>query len=132
MKNYLDKLPEDVTQIGVGAVAGAAAMFIGEKIIADPIRKGVVAWRTKVQDLKAAGKIADADALSKNPPLGAGKISATTAKDLGVLALGILAKAAAPKNTYTEYATDGVIFFAVADLLTRGVGQIAYNAEFGK
>lgn len=132
MASYLNKLPQDVTQIGVGAVAGAAAMFIGEKIIADPIRKGVVAWRTKVQDLKAAGKIADADALSKNPPLGAGKISATTAKDLGVLALGILAKAAAPKNTYTEYATDGVIFFAVADLLTRGVGQIAYNAEFGK
>lgn len=132
MASYLDKLPQDVTQIGVGAVAGAAAMFIGEKIIADPIRKGVVAWRTKVQDLKAAGKIADAEALSKNPPLGAGKISATTAKDLGVLALGILAKAAAPKNTYTEYATDGVIFFAVADLLTRGVGQIAYNAEFGK
>ena len=132
MASYLDKLPEDVTQIGVGAVAGAAAMFIGEKIIADPIRKGVVDWRTKVQDLKAAGNIADADALSKNPPLGAGKISATTAKDLGVLALGIVAKAAAPKNTYTEYATDGVIFFAVADLLTRGVGQIAYNAEFGK
>lgn len=130
MASYLDKLPQDVTQIGVGAVAGAAAMFIGEKVIADPIRKGVVAWRTKVQDLKAAGKIADADALSKNPPLGAGKISATTAKDLGVLALGILAKAAAPKNTYTEYATDGVIFFAVADLLTRGVGQITYNSEF--
>ena len=130
MASYLDKLPQDVTQIGVGAVAGAAAMFIGEKIIADPIRKGVVAWRTKVQDLKAAGKIADADALSKNPPLGAGKISATTAKDLGVLALGILAKAAAPKNTYTEYATDGVIFFAVADLLTRGVGQITYSSEF--
>lgn len=130
MASYLNKLPQDVTQIGVGAVAGAAAMFIGEKIIADPIRKGVVDWRTKVQDLKAAGKIADADALSKNPPLGAGKISATTAKDLGVLALGILAKAAAPKNTYTEYATDGVIFFAVADLLTRGVGQITYNSEF--
>lgn len=132
MASYLDKLPQDVTQIAVGAAAGAAAMFIGEKIIADPIRKGVVDWRTKVQDLKAAGKIADADALSKNPPLGAGKISATTAKDLGVLALGILAKAAAPKNTYTEYATDGVIFFAVADLLTRGVGQITYNADFGK
>ena len=130
MASYLDKLPQDVTQIGVGAAAGAAAMFIGEKIIADPIRKGVVAWRTKVQDLKAAGKIADAEALSKNPPLGAGKISATTAKDLGVLALGILAKAAAPKNTYTEYATDGVIFFAVADLLTRGVGQISYKSEF--
>jgi hypothetical protein len=132
MTSYLDKLPQDVTQIGVGAVAGAAAMFIGEKIIADPIRKGVVAWRTKVQDLKASGKITEADALTKNPPLGAGKISATTAKDLGVLALGILAKAAAPKNTYTEYATDGVIFFAVADLLTRGVGQISYNADFDK
>ena len=130
MANYLDKLPEDVSQIAVGAAAGAAAMFIGENIIANPIRKGVVAWRTKVQDLKAAGKIADAEALSKNPPLGAGKISATTAKDLGVLALGILAKAAAPKNTYTEYATDGVIFFAVADLLTRGVGQISYKSEF--
>lgn len=132
MASYLDKLSQDVAQISVGAAAGAAAMFVGEKIIADPIRKGVVAWRTKIQDLKASGKIAEADALTKNPPLGAGKISATTAKDLGVLALGILAKAAAPKNTYTEYATDGVIFFAVADLLTRGVGQIAYNAEFGK
>jgi hypothetical protein len=130
MASYLDKLPEDVTQIAVGAAAGAAAMFVAEKIIADPIRKGVTAWRAKVQDLKAAGKIADAEALSKNPPIGAGKISATTAKDLGVLALGILAKAAAPKNTMTEYATDGVIFFAVADLLTRGVGQITYNSEF--
>jgi hypothetical protein len=130
MKDYLAKLPSDVAQIGVGAAAGAAAMFVGEKIIAGPIRKGVVSWRTKIQDLKAAGKTAEAEALSKNPPLGAGKISATTAKDLGVLALGILAKAAAPKNTYTEYATDGVIFFAVADLLTRGVGQITYNSEF--
>ena len=130
MANYLDKLPEDVTQIAVGAAAGAAAMFIGEKIIADPIRKGVTAWRTKVQDLKAAGKIAEAEALNNKPPLGANKISATTAKDLGVLALGILAKAAAPKNTYSEYATDGVIFFAVADLLTRGVGQITYKSEF--
>lgn len=130
MASYLDKLPQDLTQIGVGAAAGAAAMFIGEKIIADPIRKSVVAWRIKVQDLKASGKIAEAEALSKNLPLGAGKISATTAKDLGVLALGILAKATAPKNTYTEYATDGVIFFAVADLLTRGVGQITYKSEF--
>jgi hypothetical protein len=130
MASYLDKLPADVSQIAVGAAAGATAMFIGEKLIADPIRKGVVAWRTKIQDLKASGKIADAEALSKNPPIGAGKISATTAKDLGVLAIGILAKAAAPKNTYTEYVTDGVIFFAVADLLTRGVGQITYKSEF--
>ena len=130
MANYLDKLPADVSQIAVGAAAGAAAMFVGEKIIADPIRKGVVAWRTKIQDLKASGKTAEAEELTKNPPLGAGKISATTAKDLGVLAIGILAKAAAPKNTYTEYVTDGVIFFAVADLLTRGVGQITYKSEF--
>lgn len=130
--NYLDKLPEDVIQIGVGAAAGAAAMYLGEKLIQGTIQKNVVAWRVKIQDLKAAGKIVEAEALTKNPPLGAGKISATTAKDLGVLAIGILAKAAAPKNTYTEYATDGIVLFAVADLLTRGVGQIAYNSEFGK
>ena len=130
--NYLDKLPEDVTQIAVGAAAGAAAMYLGEKLIQGTIQKNVVAWRVKIQDLKAAGKIKEATDLTNNPPLGAGKISATTAKDLGVLALGILAKAAAPKNTYTEYATDGIVLFAVADLLTRGVGQIAYNSEFGK
>jgi hypothetical protein len=130
MANYLDKLPEDVTQIAVGAAAGAAAMFLGEKLIQGPIQKNVVAWRKKTQDLKAAGKIAEAEALANKPPLGASKISASTAKDLGVLAIGILAKAAAPKNTYTEYATDGVIFFAVADLLTRGVGQITYKSEF--
>ena len=130
--NALNKLPEDVTQIGVGAVAGAAAMFIGDLLITQPIQKSVVAWRTKIQDLKTAGKMAEADTLTKNPPLGAGKISATTAKDLGVLAVGIAAKAFMKKSTYEEYATDGIIFFAVADLLTRGVGQISYNAEFGK
>jgi len=128
----LNKLPEDVTQIGVGAVAGAAAMFIGDLFITKPIQKAVIAWRTKIQDLKAAGKTADALALTNNPPLGAGKISATTAKDLGVLAVGIAAKAFMKKSTYEEYATDGIIFFAVADLLTRGVGQISYNSEFGK
>ena len=126
----LNKLPEDVTQIGVGAVAGAAAMFIGDLLITKPIQKGVIAWRTKIQDLKAAGKMAEADTLTKNPPLGAGKISATTAKDLGVLAVGIAAKAFMKKSTYEEYATDGIIFFAVADLLTRGVGQITYKSEF--
>jgi hypothetical protein len=126
----LNKLPEDVTQIGVGAVAGAAAMYIGDLLITKPIQKSVVAWRTKVQDLKAAGKMAEADTLTKNPPLGAGKISATTAKDLGVLAVGIAAKAFMKKSTYEEYATDGIIFFAVADLLTRGVGQISYKSEF--
>ena len=126
----LNKLPEDVTQIGVGAVAGAAAMFIGDLLITKPIQKGVIAWRTKIQDLKAAGKMAEADTLTKNPPLGAGKISATTAKDLGVLAVGIAAKAFMKKSTYEEYATDGIIFFAVADLLTRGVGQISYKSGF--
>jgi len=130
MANYLDKLPEDVTQIAVGSAAGAAAMFIGEKLIADPIRKSMVAWRTKIQDLKAAGKIAEADALAKKEPYFGGMISATTAKDLGVLSVGIAAKALMKKSTYEEYATDGIIFFAVADLLTRGVGQITYKSEF--
>jgi hypothetical protein len=46
------------------------------------------------------------------------------------LGAGILAKATAPKNSYTEYATDGVIFFAVADLLTRGIGVVSYKSEF--
>lgn len=129
---YLTKIPADVAQIGVGAVAGAATMTAAEYLIASPIRKGVVAWRTKQQDLKAAGKIAEAEALSKKPPLGASGLSATTIKDIAVLGLGILAKATAPKNTYTEYATDGIIFFAVADLLTRGIGSIAYNFETKK
>ena len=132
MAKALSKLPEDVTQIGIGAAAGAAAMFIGDLLIAQPIQKSVVAWRTKIQDLKAAGKMAEAEALAKKLPLGAGKISATTAKDLGILGVGIAAKAFMKKSTYEEYATDGIIFFAIADLLTRGVGQVAYNAEFGK
>ena len=132
MKNYLDKLPEDVTQIAVGAAAGAAAMYLAEKLIQVPLQNNIRDWRTKFIDLKDAGKIAESEAVYNKAPLGAKNISATTVKDLSVLALGILAKAAAPKNTYTEYATDGVIFFAVADLLTRGVGQITYNAEFGK
>ena len=130
MANYLDKLPEDVTQIAVGAAAGAAAMYLAEKLIQVPLQNNIRDWRTKFIDLKDAGKIAESEALYNKAPLGAKNISATTVKDLSVLALGILAKAAAPKNTYTEYATDGVIFFAVADLLTRGVGQITYKSEF--
>jgi hypothetical protein len=130
MANVLSKLPNDVVQIGVGATAGAIAMFIGDKLITQPIQKNVVAWRTKIQDLKALGKTVEAEALAKNPPLGAGKISATTAKDLGILGVGIAAKAFMKKSTYEEYATDGIIFFAVADLLTRGVGQINYKSEF--
>jgi len=130
MHSIVKKLPNDVVQIGVGAAAGAVAMFIGDKLITQPIQKSVVAWRVKIQDLKALGKTAEADALAKNPPLGAGKISATTAKDLAVLGAGIAAKAFMKKSTYEEYATDGIIFFAVADLLTRGVGQVTYKSGF--
>ena len=129
-KNFLSKLPSDVQQIGVGAVAGAAAMTVAEYAVAQPIRKGVTAWRKQIGDLKAKGDMAAADALTKKPPMGAGKLSATTIKDLTVLGLGILAKATAPKNTMTEYATDGIIFFAVADLVTRKIGVASFTSEF--
>ncbi len=129
MKNYLDKLPEDVTQIAVGVVAGAAAMTAAEWLVARPIMKSVVEYRKKLGDLKDAGKTDEAAALEAKSPLG-NKISATTIKDLTLLGVGILAKATAPKNTYTEYATDGIIFFAVADLLTRGIGVVSYKSEF--
>ena len=62
--------------------------------------------------------------------MGAGKLSATTIKDLVVLGTGIAIKAAAPKNTYTEYATDGIIFFAVADLVTRKIAAVSYESGF--
>lgn len=130
MANYLDKLPTDVVQIGVGAAAGAVAMTLGEKLVAEKIRAGVTAWRKKSQDLKAAGKTSEAAANDAKPPIGASGLSATTIKDLAVLGVGILAKAAAPKNTYTEYATDGIIFFAVADLITRKIATISYSSEF--
>ena len=129
-KNFLSKLPNDVVQIGVGAAAGAAAMTAAEFLVAKPMRANVVAWRKKIQDLKATNDIVAAEALSKKPPLGAGKLSATTIMDLTVLGAGIIAKATDPKNSYTEYATDGVIFFAVADLLTRGIGVVSYKSEF--
>jgi hypothetical protein len=127
---YFKKLPNDVVQIGVGAAAGAAAMTIAEQVVAKRIRGGVTAWRAKVQQLKAAGNIAEADKLAATPPIGAGKLSATTIKDLVVLGTGIAIKAAAPKNTYTEYATDGIIFFAVADLITRKIATVSYSSEF--
>ena len=127
---YFKKLPNDVVQIGVGAAAGAAAMTIAEQVVAKRIRAGVTAWRAKVQQLKAAGNTAEADKLAATPPMGAGKLSATTIKDLVVLGTGIAIKAAAPKNTYTEYATDGIIFFAVADLITRKIATISYSSEF--
>lgn len=127
---YFKKLPNDVVQIGVGAAAGAAVMTIAEQVVAKQIRNGVVAWRKKIQDLKAQGNTVEADKLSANPPMGAGKLSATTIKDLVVLSTGIAIKAAAPKNTYTEYATDGIIFFALADLITRKIGVASYSSEF--
>lgn len=130
MANLIKKLPNDVVQIGVGAAAGAAAMTAGEFLVAKPLRANVVAWRKKIQDLKATNDLVAAEALQNKPPLGAGKLSATTIMDLTVLGAGILAKATAPKNSYTEYATDGVIFFAVADLLTRGIGVVSYQSEF--
>jgi hypothetical protein len=130
MANFIKKLPNDVVQIGVGAAAGAAAMTAGEFLVAKPLRANVVAWRKKIQDLKATNDLVAAEALQNKPPLGAGKLSATTIMDLTVLGAGILAKATAPKNSYTEYATDGIIFFAVADLLTRGIGVVSYQSEF--
>ena len=129
MKSYLDKLPEDVTQIAVGAAAGAAAMTAAEWLVARPIMKSVVEYRKKLGDLKDAGKTDEAAALEAKRPLGT-KISATTIKDLTLLGVGILAKATAPKNTYTEYATDGIIFFAVADLITRKIGVASFTSEF--
>ena len=131
-KSFIDKLPADVAQIGVGAAAGAVAMTAGEVLIAQPIRKNVTAWRKKIQDLRAKGETAAADQLEKSVPMGAGSVSATTIKDLTVLGLGIAAKAFAPKNTYTEYATDGVIFFAVADLLTRKIAAVSYSLDTTK
>jgi len=131
-KNFIDKLPTDVAQIGVGAAAGAVAMTAGEVLIAQPIRKNVVEWRKKIQDLRAKGESAQADLLQKSVPMGAGSVSATTIKDLTILGLGIAAKAFAPKNTYTEYATDGIIFFAVADLLTRKIAVISYQLDTTK
>lgn len=131
-KDILSKLPADVTQIAVGAAAGTVAMTAGEILIAQPIRAGIVAWRKKQQDLKSAGKNTEAEELAKKLPLGAGALSATTIKDLTVLGLGIAAKSVAPKNTYTEYVTDGIIFFAVADLLTRKIASVSYQFEKDK
>ena len=131
-KNFLSKLPADVQQIGIGAIAGAATMTAAEYMIAQPIRKNVTAWRAKIQDLKAKGETAAADALAKKAPLGAGSLSATTIKDLTVLGIGIAAKSFAPKSTNTEYVTDGVIFFAVADLLTRKIAAVSYSLDTTK
>ena len=131
-KGFLSKLPADVKQIGIGVASGAVAMTAGEVLIAQPIRKNVTAWRKKIQDLRAKGESAAADQLEKSVPVGAGSISATTIKDLTVLGLGIAAKATASKNTTTEYITDGVIFFALADLLTRKIAAVSYSLDTTK
>ena len=131
-KNILSKLPADVSQIAVGAAAGAVAMTAGEVLIAQPLRKNIVAWRAKIQDLRAKGETAAADELTKKIPMGAGALSATTIKDLTILGLGVAAKAFTPKSTYTEYATDGIIFFAVADLLTRKIAAVSYQFDTSK
>jgi len=131
-KGFLSKLPADVKQIGIGVASGAVAMTAGEVLIAQPIRKNVTAWRKKIQDLRAKGESAAADQLEKSVPVGAGSISATTIKDLTVLGLGIAAKSVAPKNTNTEYITDGVIFFALADLLTRKIAAVSYSLDTTK
>ena len=131
-KGFISKLPADVEQIGIGVVSGAVAMTAGEVLIAQPIRKNVTAWRKKIQDLRAKGESAAADQLEKSVPVGAGSISATTIKDLTVLGLGIAAKATASKNTTTEYITDGVIFFALADLLTRKIAAVSYSLDTTK
>jgi hypothetical protein len=133
-KNILSKLPGDVSQIVIGAAAGAVAMTAGEILIERPINKNIVAWRKKMQDLKAQGETAAAEELNAKPPMGArnSNLSATTIKDLAVLGLGVAAKAVAPKSTYTEYVTDGIIFFALADLLTRKIGVISYRYDADK
>jgi hypothetical protein len=69
-KNILTKLPADVSQIAVGAAAGAVAMTAGEILIAQPIRKNIVAWRKKIQDLKAQGETAAAEELTKTRSYG--------------------------------------------------------------
>lgn len=132
MKNDTNKLSEDVIQIGVSAAAGTAAMYLGEKFIQVPLQNNIRDWRNKFIDLKDAGKIAESEALYNKAPLGAKNISATTVKDIAVLSIGILAKAVIPNTKYNNYATDGIILFALADLLTRKFGKITYESEFGK
>ena len=132
MANYLDKLPEDVTQIAVGAAAGAAAMYLAEKLIQVPLQNNIRDWRTKFINLKDAGKIEESKALENQAPLGAKNISASEIKNIAVLSIGVLAKAVIPNTKYSNYATDGIILFALADLLTARFGKIAYQAEFGK
>ena len=131
-KGFLSKLPADVKQIGIGVASGAVAMTAGEVLIAQPIRKNVTAWRKKIQDLRAKGESAAADQLEKSVPIGAGSLSATTIKDLTVLGLGIAAKATTSKNTTTEYINDGIIFFALADLLTRKIAAVSYSLDTTK
>ena len=132
MKNDTSKLSEDVIQIGVSAAAGAGVMYLGEKFIQVPLQNNIRDWRNKFIDLKDAGKIEESKALENQAPLGAKNISASEVKNIAVLSIGILAKAVIPNTKYSNYATDGIILFALADLLTASFGKIAYQAEFGK
>ena len=132
MKNYLDKLPEDVIQIGVTTAVGAGVMYLGEKLIQVPLQNNIRDWRYNFIELKEAGKIAESEALYNKAPLGAKNISASEVKNIALLSIGILAKAVIPNTKYSNYATDGIILFALADLLTAKFGKIAYQAEFGK
>ena len=132
MKNDTSKLSEDVIQIGVSAAAGAGVMYLGEKFIQVPLQNNIRDWRNKFIDLKDAGKIEESKALENQAPLGAKNISASEIKNIAVLSIGVLAKAVIPNTKYSNYATDGIILFALADLLTTKFGKIAYQAEFGK
>ena len=132
MKNDTSKLSEDVIQIGVSAAAGAGVMYLGEKFIQVPLQNNIRDWRNKFIDLKDAGKIEESKALENQAPLGAKNISASEIKNIAVLSIGVLAKAVIPNTKYSNYATDGIILFALADLLTRKFGKISYQAEFGK
>ena len=132
MKNDTSKLSEDVIQIGVSAATGAGVMYLGEKFIQVPLQNNIRDWRNKFIDLKDAGKIEESKALENQAPLGAKNISASEIKNIAVLSIGVLAKAVIPNTKYSNYATDGIILFALADLLTARFGKIAYQAEFGK
>lgn len=129
MANIFDKLPNDVTQIGVGAIAGTVTMFAAQHIVAVPMYKKVQDYRKKLGDLKEAGKNDEAAALEKKPPLGV-KVSGRDIRDISVLTAGILGKALAPKNTFTEYATDGMIFFALTSLITKNINFSGITYEY--
>jgi hypothetical protein len=130
MPNILEKLPNDVIQIGIGSIAGTIAMYAAQYMVAIPMNKKLLAYRKKLQELNAAGKLDEVAALEKRAPLG-NRFSSAKVRDISVLAAGIIAKSLAPKNTYTEYATDGIIFFALTSIITKNINfaGISYSTE---